>query len=159
MPEIRPFTVADVPAIKVLLAQLQAVELALQPKRKSQPEVAAEELWAEGQKMVDEGKGVVLVAEQGGVLVGVGIGYETVSGDLSVTLEARRTGYISDLVVHESWRGKGIGSDLLNGLMARFRARGLHTARIGAITENAGAIKLYEQIGFKHVSVAMERPL
>jgi ribosomal protein S18 acetylase RimI-like enzyme len=159
MPEIRPFTASDVSAIKLLLAQLQAVEAAHQPRRKSAPEVAAEEIWAEGQKMVNEGKGVVLVAEQGGVLVGVGIGYESLSGDLSLTLEARRTGYVSDLVVHEAWRSKGIGRDLLNGLLARFHARGLKTARIGAITENAGAIKLYEQMGFNQVSVALERPL
>jgi ribosomal-protein-alanine N-acetyltransferase len=101
----------------------------------------------------------VLVAEQGGQLIGVGIGYETVSGDLSLTLEARRTGYVSDLVVQEAWRGKGVGRDLLNGLLARFRARGLKTARIGAISENVGAIKLYERMGFSQVSVAMERPL
>jgi ribosomal protein S18 acetylase RimI-like enzyme len=159
MTEIRPFAASDIPAIKVLLAELQAVEAVFQPRRKSAPEVAAEELWAEGKKMVDEGKGVVLVAEQGGQLIGVGIGYETVSGDLSLTLEARRTGYVSDLVVHEAWRGKGVGRDLLNGLLARFRARGLKTARIGAISENVGAIKLYERMGFSQVSVAMERPL
>jgi ribosomal protein S18 acetylase RimI-like enzyme len=159
MPNIRPFIISDVSAIKVLLAQLQAIEAEHQPKRKSAPETAAEDIWAEGQKLVNEGKGVVLVAEKGGVLVGVGIGYETLSGDLSLTLEARHTGYVSYLVVHEAWRGKGIGRDLLNGLLARFRARGLKTARISAITENSGAIKLYEQIGFNQVSVALERPL
>ena len=159
MPDIRSFLPADVPAIKALLAQLQAVEAAHQPKRKSPPAIASEEIWAESQKMVDEGKGVVLVAEQDGVLVGVGVGYEAVSGDLSLSLEARRTGYVSDLVMDEAWRGRGVGSALLNGLLERFRARGLKTARIGAITENVGAIKLYEKMGFSQVSVALERSL
>jgi hypothetical protein len=35
----------------------------------------------------------------------------------------------------------------------------LKTARIGAIIENQGAIRLYQEMGFAQVSVAMERPL
>ena len=92
-------------------------------------------------------------------MIGVGIGYETVLGDQSLALAVRRVGYVSDLVVDAAWRGKGIGRAVLQDLMECFRKRGLKTARIGAIIENQGAIRLYQEMGFAQVSVAMERPL
>jgi len=156
MTMIRPYVPADVAAIKRLLAQLQAVEAALQPARKSAPAVAAEEIWGETQRLLDEGKAEVFVAEDSGAIVGVGIGYENRSGDLSLTIEARRSGYVSDLVVDSSRRGQGIGRALLAALLERFRHRGLKIGRIGAITENVDAIRLYQDVGFKPVSVALE---
>ncbi len=159
MPNVRPFSPTDIPAIKTLLAQLQAVEAALQPNRKSDPAVAAEEIWSEGEKMINEGKGVVFVALMDDVIIGVGIGFEDNLDDPSLAMEARKVGYISDLIVDQEWRGKGVGTDLLQSLLGWFRDHGLKIARIGAITENKGAIKLYEQMGFAQVSVALERPL
>ena len=159
MIDIRPYQASDVPSILTLLAQLQAVELAYQPARKSAPAVGANDIWEETTKFLADGKADVLVASAEGKVIGVGIGYETVSGDQSLALAARRVGYVSDLVVDAAWRGKGIGRAVLQDLMECFRKRGLKTARIGAIIENQGAIRLYQEMGFSQVSVAMERPL
>ena len=159
MMDIRPYQASDVPSILALLAQLQAVELAYQPARKSAPEVGANDIWEETTKFLADGKADVLVASAEGKVIGVGIGYETVLGDQSLALAVRRVGYVSDLVVDAAWRGKGIGRAVLQDLMECFRKRGLKTARIGAIIENQGAIRLYQEMGFAQVSVAMERPL
>jgi len=159
MTEIRPFVAADIPAIQALLEQLQAVELSHQPDRKSPPTVAAHDIWRETEGLLAKGSADVLVAVAGAALIGVCIGYENQSGDQSLTQEARRSGYISDLVVDTAWRGKGVGRSLLEAMFDRFRARGLKVSRIGAISENLGAIRLYQEMGFKPVSIALEKPL
>ncbi len=159
MPKTRPYAPEDVPAIKALLAELQKVEAAHQPVRKASPTAMADDVWEETSRLLADGKAHVVVAEADGLVVGVGIGFESQSSDLSLTVEARRTGYISDLVIAPGLRGKGLGRAILGDLFARFRERGLKTARIAAISENAGAIKLYQEIGFKPVSIALERSL
>ena len=52
MIDIRPYQASDVPSILALLAQLQAVELAYQPARKSAPEVGANDIWEETTKFL-----------------------------------------------------------------------------------------------------------
>lgn len=53
--------------------------------------------------------------------------------------------------VHKDHRGRGLGREVLQQLIAAARARGLH-CMIGAIdATNAGSVALHERLGFRHV--------
>lgn len=55
------------------------------------------------------------------------------------------------IAVVPSARGHGIGSALLDGLMAHARAEGHHGISLAVDASNAGAIALYERHGFTRV--------
>jgi ribosomal protein S18 acetylase RimI-like enzyme len=56
------------------------------------------------------------------------------------------------IAVVPSARGKGIGSALLDALLARAREAGHEAISLSVDRNNAGAIRLYQQHGFERVS-------
>lgn len=60
----------------------------------------------------------------------------------------RYRGEISNLVVREDYRGKGIGTAIILDLMRLARDQGMHTIEIGASEENPRAEALYRRLGF-----------
>ena len=75
------------------------------------------------------------LAEEGGELVGCALHW--------------RTGWVKDLVVRSSHRGRGLGKALLLHAFAEFARRGI--ARVGLKVDAAnptGAVQLYERLGF-----------
>ena len=78
----------------------------------------------------------VLVAEKDGVICGWG---------------ARDTNqnYISDIWVDPAHHGQGIGTLLVDALLAQIVMLGFQTAEIGTHARNLPAIKLYEKCGFR----------
>lgn len=77
----------------------------------------------------------ILVAEQGGRICGWG---------------ARDTNqnYISDIWVDPAHHGQGIGTMLVDALLAQIVMLGFNTAEIGTHARNLPAIRLYEKCGF-----------
>lgn len=57
-------------------------------------------------------------------------------------------GDITDIVVEEAFRGRGIGRGLISELLAEGRKCGLHAFTLEVRAGNAAAIRLYEQLGF-----------
>eukprot|EP01023_Acetabularia_acetabulum_P063791 TRINITY_DN807_c0_g1_i3.p4 TRINITY_DN807_c0_g1~~TRINITY_DN807_c0_g1_i3.p4 ORF type:complete len:209 (+),score=34.64 TRINITY_DN807_c0_g1_i3:194-820(+) len=57
-------------------------------------------------------------------------------------------GYIAMLVVENEYRGKGIGSKLVRMSIEEMRQIGCHEAVLEAEVTNAGALKLYQKLGF-----------
>ncbi|MEM0924853.1 MAG: GNAT family N-acetyltransferase [Planctomycetota bacterium] len=62
-------------------------------------------------------------------------------------------GAIQNLGIDPAHRGKGLGSILLSKAAAGFRAAGVDRMHLEVTTENTGAIRLYERLGFKRTSV------
>ena len=62
-------------------------------------------------------------------------------------------GSIQNLGVDPAHRGKGIGSILLSKAAMGFRAAGLERMHLEVTTENTGAVRLYERLGFKRSNV------
>ncbi len=56
---------------------------------------------------------------------------------------------IKMLGIRADYRGRGVGSVLLDFAEAHARSQGLRRLRLGVVSENAGAIRLYERCGFK----------
>ena len=56
---------------------------------------------------------------------------------------------VETLAVDPAYRGMGIGTALLRKAEARARSMGKRTMSLGVIAENAGAIRLYERLGYR----------
>lgn len=57
-------------------------------------------------------------------------------------------GWISDLVVREGFRGRGIGRTLVSGAIAEWRLRGGHVIELEVSYDRTAARGLYESLGF-----------
>ena len=95
---------------------------------------------------------VVLVAEQLGTIVGyVYAGLEPQSWK-----ELREaSGFIHDVVVEESSRGKGIAASLLQRAIEWLRAHGAPRVVLWTAEQNAAAQHLFSRIGFRRTMVEM----
>jgi len=62
-------------------------------------------------------------------------------------------GAIQNLGIDPAHRGRGLGSLLLSKAAAGFRDAGLLRMHLEVTTENTGAVRLYERLGFKRSSV------
>lgn len=62
---------------------------------------------------------------------------------------------ITDLWVLPSHQGRGIGTALLGELEGQVRERGHHHARISTHARNAGAIRLYKELGYRVTTYAV----
>lgn len=55
---------------------------------------------------------------------------------------------VETLAVDPSFRGLGVGTSLMHAAEAKARTLGKRTMSLGVITENHGAIRLYERLGY-----------
>lgn len=94
-------------------------------------------------RLMDEGRGKVLVAEQGGEIAGM----VTVQTVIS-TAEGGPVGWVEDLVVAEGFRGRGIGQKLLQGIEDWAASNGLTRLQLLADRNNAPALGFYERQGW-----------
>ncbi len=93
----------------------------------------------------------VLVAEREGRVVGWG----------SLNRFNPRAAYdlVADFSVYveRGWRGKGIGRELLEALVAEARAIGFHKMVLAALALNGAGVALYTRAGFTRVGVYREQ--
>ncbi len=66
---------------------------------------------------------------------------------------------ISDLVVRPAFRRRGLGRRLLTEAERYARTRGATTLKIGVLTRNVGAHRLYERVGFSDYRAQMTKRL
>ncbi len=95
----------------------------------------------------------VIVAEAGGA----------VAGWSSLNEFNPRPAYrfVADLSVYirREWRGRGVGSLLLGGIIERGKALGYHKIVLSAFPFNAAGMRLYERFGFRTVGIYKEMGL
>lgn len=101
---------------------------------------------------------MVLVAEADGA----------VSGFVSVWTRYRSSepeddpaehAYVSDLVVTERHRGRGIGRALLRAAEVRARQAGVESLPVAVKAGNKGALSLYSAEGFENSALYLEKRL
>ncbi|HLJ02081.1 MAG TPA: GNAT family N-acetyltransferase [Solirubrobacteraceae bacterium] len=84
--------------------------------------------------------GLWFLAEAGATLAGVALCWTSA--------------FVKDLVVHESWRRRGLGEALLRHVFTTFARRGATAVELKVDATNAGAIRLYERAGMRAVERA-----
>lgn len=152
---IRKATENDRTAILECFVALQAYERSLEPNR-ANPADVAETYIQELLSQCTDGKAQILVAKEGERIVGwVGVVIQHISEDI---LESNREfAYITDLIVLEPFRGRGIGHLLLAEAEAYAAARGAHRLRVGVLAKNAAAHGVYHSAGFRDYEVILEK--
>jgi ribosomal protein S18 acetylase RimI-like enzyme len=154
---IRPFAQPDRERAIDLIWQMNLHEQTVSPTRALLRSDAAATL-ARIEADVAEQGGHILVAELGGVIVGV-LGLQFSAGMPFVQEDLRAHGYVSDLVVAEDHRGQGIGQVLLAEAERLTRARGLRVMSIGVLVGNTMAERAYRRFGFVAHSTEMVKVL
>jgi len=92
-------------------------------------------------------KGRIILAELDGVIIGA-MGFSLDQDAAYVTENVRRHGTVTDLIVHEDWRGQGIGQMLLAEAERLTKEAGYKRLMIGALVANERAERTYRQFGF-----------
>lgn len=125
----------DIPAMANLLSKLFTIEddFAIDIEKQSH-----------GLKLLlDTENAIVLVAQEEENVIAMATVQKLVS-----TAMGEYVGLIEDVIVHEAYRGKGIGKSLLEELITESEIAGLKRLALGADHRNHNAIAFYEKFGF-----------
>ena len=148
---IRPTSEADAPAYRTL--RLQAI-LAHPEAFGMDYETSVGQPIEHWQERMRKGAGddesVSYVAEVAGALVGMTV---LVRNDLPKT---RHAASIYGVYTHPDWRGNGVADALMQACVDYARALGIRLVRLGVVTTNASAIRLYLRCGFSVYGVEPE---
>jgi GNAT superfamily N-acetyltransferase len=155
--EIRPATASDLPALGRLGASLIHTHFAFDAQRfmapPSQPEGGYARFLATQLREPDV---CVLVAAVGDEVVG----YVYAALEPHSWKELREAaGFIHDVAVAETYRGRGIGSLLVTGASEWLRAHGAPRVLLWTAERNAAARQLFTRLGFRTTMVEMTREL
>lgn len=135
MVDIREATEEDIEVMLILLDQLFSIEQDFTPDREKQ---------CRGLKMLLDATGaLVVVAEYDGQVVGMATLQTVIS-----TAEGDISGIVEDLVVSESYRGKGIGRSLMHYLRIWADQKGLRRLQLLADKDNQHALNFYRKQGW-----------
>ena len=97
------------------------------------------------EELVKEDPRQVMVAEEGGELVG----YMLYRKDQKSALELKhKMSYIYDLYVRPGFRRRGVGRTLLQACLNDLRTAGPRQVRLNVWTKNESATRLYRRMGF-----------
>jgi ribosomal protein S18 acetylase RimI-like enzyme len=77
----------------------------------------------------------------------VAVAGRQIIGMLHVEVSRHGFGEIG-MLVDRDWRGRGVGSALMQAAVSRARQQGLHKLSLEVFAHNAGAIALYRKCGF-----------
>ncbi len=95
----------------------------------------------------------VFVAEEDGRIVGYVLG--VVVDLLPEMFEHESGGFLADIFVEEAYRGRGIGSALVQALVGWFRENGLKHYEWHVAATNADALRFWEKVGGRHLQIRM----
>jgi GNAT superfamily N-acetyltransferase len=144
---LRTADLADKEAVIDLIQLLNIYEADITGDR-LRDRAAAEAYYAELQARIAKHQGRILLAEVEGVIAGL-MGFALDEDDAYVVEDLRVRGIVTDLIVQEQWRGRGIGQMLLTEAERLTREKGLKRLLIGVLVGNDGAERTYRAFGFK----------
>jgi ribosomal protein S18 acetylase RimI-like enzyme len=157
---VRPYDSAtDAAALRAAFVELQDAERALDPHMPRGEDVAdvyLERLLEQCAQM--DGQIYVSVDAETGAVAG----YVAVLGEMESIEpddDPAPYAYLSDLVVLENYRGRGIASQLADAAERHARALGMSRIRLQVLARNVGARRLYERAGYEDHIVQMEKRL
>jgi GNAT superfamily N-acetyltransferase len=158
---IRNYRPGDYDWVLAALLQLQAHEYAIHDSRVPAEPGPTKLYLDEMLARLAENDGALLIAERGGVSVGL-VGGHTVNAPWPLeTADSNFYAYVSDIFIEPDHRGTGLAAQLLDAIAAHFRALPLplRRLRLNTLAANAIARAAYEKAGFQPYEVIYERPL
>lgn len=129
---IRTALPEDIPRMADLLVELFSIETDFTPDVEKQ--IRGLSALVAG----PQGRACVLVAEKGGMIAGMATAQTLIS-----TAEGGRVGLVEDVVVHGEFRGRGIGTRLIEAVAEWARSHGLTRLQLLADRDNHRAMEFY----------------
>lgn len=93
-------------------------------------------------------QGRIVLAIDEGIVVGV-MGFSCDQDAAYITDDVRCHGTVTDLIVHEQWRGRGVGRMFLREAERLTREAGFKRLHIGVLVANERAENTYRAFGFQ----------
>lgn len=143
---IRAYTPTDYEAAKECIIALQDAEHALLPDVKHTGAEIAEEYLEQILRPIKDGTGQIFVAEIGRHIAGL---IAVVVEDHDLTTIGEKYLYISDVVVHDAFRGRGLGKALMEHAEAYGEELGIEDFNIGVMCINEPALALYLKMHYE----------
>ena len=137
----------DEAAMLQFINELQRFERAIEENRRVDASVAQEFLSVLLERVKNNHGCIRLAEDDHGQPIGWAVALED-EDEVYVVAGERRFGYISELHVIESWRGRGVGRALMSACEAWARDRGLATMFIAGLAENRRALDVYRASGY-----------
>ena len=109
---------------------------------------------------VAENNGMIYVAELDSELVGVVVG--TIleqSKEDQLEHVPSKFGEVLEIVVEAGYRGKGVGTMLMNKLEEYFKKSNCNMSGVGVLAPNKNAHRLYDKLGYEDRSFYMTKDL
>jgi GNAT superfamily N-acetyltransferase len=136
---------------------LQLHEHAFEKDRRVDDSVAGEYFDVLMERVTKNG-GRMFIAEEEGRAVGWAV-FIVEEGYLYVVEAERTQGYIAELYLDESVRGRGAGRALIEACEDEARRRGLSHIKIGVLSGNRNAAEMYGRAGYAPYSAALRKYL
>lgn len=158
---IREYRESDADGTVALVRELNAHELDIYERMVPPGKIGLAYL-REVQRQCAESAGKILVTV---TPEGVIIGYASVLTAVDSAAEGTYDetpfiyAYVSDLIVTETWRGRGLGARLLAECERLAREAGRDELRVTVLAKNGGAHGLYQRAGFADHEVLMRKRL
>lgn len=145
---IRPARIGDIPALCGLLRDLFTLESDFTPDREKQANALDQLMNADG------ARAAVFVAELTGRVVGMCSVQAVIS-----TAEGGPAAILEDLVVHQGFRGQGVGTRLLSEVHAWCACRRITRIQLLADKDNLPALGFYSRKGWQTTRlVSLRKP-
>jgi ribosomal protein S18 acetylase RimI-like enzyme len=151
---IRRATPADVDAAAALAAELVRQHHRVDPERFFLPDRVEQGYGWWFRRELEREAAVLLVAERAGKVVGYAYG-ALEERDFSLLLDAH--GAIHDVFVHDSERQAGIGTRLVEAMLAELGARGAPRIVLSTMVGNEAAQRVFRRCGFRATMLEMTR--
>ena len=143
---LRTALLSDRDAVIELIHQLNVFEADLVGDRR-RDYGAAEEYYDELMQRLSRRNGRIILAETEGIVVAA-MGFSLDQDAAYVIDDVRNHGTVTDLIVHNDWRARGIGQMLLNEAERLTKEAGHKRLVIGALVANERAERTYRAFGF-----------
>lgn len=142
---ITPAAEGDIPDLIELLAVLFSIEQDFTPDTdKQRCGLAA--------LLASSGGHIAIARDQAARAVGMATAQLVIS-----TAEGAPSAWIEDVVVHEDWRGQGLGCALLDAVLAWARSQGAVRAQLLADLDNAPALAFYDKLDWQPTRLGARR--
>lgn len=150
---VRQAVAADREALMALMIELQEYERQFTDRAVADRDFAAWYIDRLTRIMADS-NGLILIATSDGVPCGFAAGCPEEEPEM-------RDWYfnIAELVVSESYRGRGIGHRLLLAMEDAARARGMTRMGIGVLAGSDRVHRLYRELGYRDYAISLRKHL
>lgn len=98
--------------------------------------------------LLNSGRCLILVAEYENSVIGMCTGQTVIS-----TAEGGYSLLVEDVVVNSTWRGKGVGTQLLNTLANWAKQQDIHRLQLLADRNNSNALNFYHKAGWNQTEL------